>query len=64
MWLTLSDLGLLLQALFLLPGTIPGLDAKPLELAVPGRSDRERGLSPQNDLSGEGVDRDLGSRDR
>lgn len=29
MWLTLSNLGLLLQALFLLPGTIPGLDAKP-----------------------------------
>nr|XP_025710896.1 inhibitor of nuclear factor kappa-B kinase subunit epsilon isoform X8 [Callorhinus ursinus] len=42
-WLTLPDLGPFLQALFLLPGTIPGLDAKNPEFSVPGRGNREKG---------------------
>lgn len=53
-WLTLPDLGPFLQTLFLLPGTIPGLDAKNSEFSVPARGDREKGLSLQNGLSGEG----------
>lgn len=41
-WLTLPDLGPFLQALFLLPGTIPGLDVKHPEFSVPGRGNREK----------------------
>lgn len=53
-WLTLPDLGPFLQAPFLLPGTIPGLDAKNPEFSVPGRGNREKGLSLQNGLWGGG----------
>lgn len=57
-WLTLPDLGPFLQALFLLPGTIPGLDVKTPEFSVPGRGDREKGSSLQNGPSGEVVGED------
>lgn len=60
-WLTLPDLGPFLQALFLLPGTIPGLDAKNPEFSVLGRGNREKGLSWQSDLWGRGWRR-LGVR--
>lgn len=59
--MTLPDLGPCLQALFLLPGTIPGLDAKNPEFSVPGRGNREKGLSLKNGLWGRGWRR-LGVR--
>lgn len=43
--LTLPDPGPCLEGLFLLPGTIPGLDAKIPEFSVPGKGDREKRLS-------------------